>query len=195
MDTKQILGDLSQMCCAKKNFACLPSDYLPKKILRRPFYLVANTSPSFDPPGEHWVCMYLPKRANENIEYFDSFGLPALNKYFIKFLKNNCKKYNYNPLQIQSNISNLCGEFCVMFLHERCRNKMKLKEFINQFDREKLHLNDSKVQKMYKEMQKRNKKTRSKMTQLGRGSYNDVVCNQTCAPRQQSTKTKKNKSK
>lgn len=172
------------MCCAKKNFACLPANYLPKKILHRPFYLVVNTATSFEPPGEHWVCMYLPKKSNGNIEYFDSFGLPAINKYFVRFLKNNCKQYNYNPFQVQSNISNLCGEFCVMFLHARCKNRQTLTEFIKQFDREKLQLNDSKVMKMYKEMQKKNKLSRVKTTQFGRGSFNTIVCNQTCVSRQ-----------
>lgn len=193
MDTKQILKDLSQMCCAKKNFACLPANYLPKKILRRPFYLVVNTSPSFDPPGEHWVCMYLPKKSSEKIEYFDSFGFPATNKYFIKFLKNNCEQYNYNPVQIQSNISNLCGEFCVMFLHARCKDKMNLQEFVKQFDREKLQLNDSKVIGLYRKMHRRNKRARAKMTQFGRGSYSNIVCNQTCVPRDQFKQTRKTK--
>lgn len=156
---------------------------------------MVNTSDAKS-PGEHWCSIYIPKKYNQNIEYFDSFGLPAINKHFLKFINNNCKQYVYNPLQIQSDISTVCGEFCVVFLHQRCVEKKTLEQFINQFDRNKLEMNDAKVVTMYNKVHKQKKNTRAKkkMTQFGYGSNdNNIICNQTCVARHQQTKKKKRK--
>lgn len=188
MDTKQIWNDLSQMCTPNKNFTVLPADHLPKKKIKiRPFNLVINTDESFK-PGEHWISIHLPKNRKEHCEYFDSFGLPAINPYFIDFLNTNCKQYVYNPIQIQSDDSNLCGEYCVMFLHERNRNKT-FGEFINMFDEKKPEKNDKKIINMYKKMHRHTKRARAKMTQLGGGIHsNHIVCNQSCVSRKQNKK-------
>lgn len=199
MDTRQILNDLSHLCCKskkKKNFAVLPADFLPKKVPTRPFYLVINTSASNEGPGEHWVCMYVPAKSSQSIEYFDSFGLPALNKHFRKFIKNNCTHYIYNKVQLQSNISTVCGEFCVVFLTQRCCEKKNLQQFINQFSTTKLEMNDAKVTTMYNKLQKQKKKPKT-ASQLGHGHLeNSIVCNQTCVSREHCIKQiKQNKYK
>lgn len=191
MNTKQILRDLSQMSGVKKqNFDVVPANYLPSKIPKnnRPFYLVVNTSASFEGSGEHWVSMYIPRKYNQNIEYFDSFGLPAINKYFIKFLSNNCKNYVYNPVQLQSDTSLVCGQYCTVFLHERCTKRKSLKHFITQFSPNDREMNDSMIRRMYRKIHNHNKTTRvqkKKMTQHGRGLYCNVICNQTCVARTQ----------
>lgn len=194
MNTKQILRDLSRMCCEKKrNFDVLPADFLPTTRIdkkNRPFYLVANTAASFEGDGEHWVCMYIPKKYSENIEYFDSFGLPAINNYFEKFISNNCKKYVYNANQLQADNSTVCGNFCVVFLNERCTKKKSLSEFVNHFSKTDREMNDAKIRKMYNKLHAQHKVTRvknknKKMTQRGRGLYCKLICNQTCITRQQ----------
>lgn len=184
MDTKEIWNDLSQMCFPdKNNFAVLPADHLPKtKIKVRPFYLVVNTDEASE-PGEHWISIYLPKNRNDLCEYFDSFGLPATNPHFIEFLKTNCNQYTYNPIQIQSDRSNTCGEYCVMFLHARNKDKT-LKQFIDKFDRKKLEKNDKKIINMYIRMYRQLKRKRDEMNQLGGGMHSDnIVCNQCCVSR------------
>lgn len=196
MNTIQILKDLSRICYPKNNFAVIPADYLPEKIPIRPFYLVVNTANSTD-IGEHWISIYVPCKYTQKIEYMDSFGLPPNNHHFLKFIRNNCKQYVFNPVQIQSDNSSVCGEYSTCFLYQRKMEKKKLKQFINQFSASKLEKNDVKIVKMYNKIQKmhkRNRVTRVKTTQLGRGhsSINNSVCNQSCLSRIQLKKKTKN---
>lgn len=184
MNTIQIFNDLSHMRCAKKNnFNVLPADLLPFKVPTRPYYICVNTV-GHKYLGEHWVCMYIPKKYTQSIEYFDSSGTPPMaNNYFSEFIKNNCNHYVYSPLQLQSASSNVCGEWCVTFLHDRCTKKRTLKQFINQFDANNQEQNDLKIIKMYNRIHKTGHIR--KMTQHGRGVNTNIVCNQSCIPREQ----------
>ena len=59
--------------------------------------------------GTHWVAFYYH---NDNIEYFDSYGLkPAqiIDNY----------PYTYNNTQYQSYDSKTCGYYCLYFIYHR----------------------------------------------------------------------------
>ena len=77
-----------------KNFegflGCFPYDKLPK--LRgncKHWSIIINTGKS-GTAGEHWVAL---KRKGDKYFYFDSFGLPIVNRSIMHFMKN-CKKCN-----------------------------------------------------------------------------------------------------
>lgn len=117
-------------------FAC---DDLPSKIRRMPAILVCNTQPSHK-PGEHWIVIYISKKGCG--EYFDSFGLPPQNKFFINFLNKNCVNYKYKKIMIQSIFSNFCGQFCIIYSYFKSLNK-SLKTFLKMFNSKNLYANNS----------------------------------------------------
>jgi hypothetical protein len=61
--------------------------------------------------GTHWVCY---RKANEIVQYFDSFGNLPPPLEFISYVKN-CEVY-YNRNCFQNNDSVICGHLCLLFL-------------------------------------------------------------------------------
>jgi len=85
------------------------SEDLPQR--RSPKLLVANTDPAYL-PGEHWIAMFIDERGNG--QYFDSFGRPP-SKMFWCYLNEHCKRWTQNTTQYQRVISELCGQYCVVW--------------------------------------------------------------------------------
>lgn len=67
-------------------------------------------------PGTHWVCLFL---GSEISEYFDSLGNPPLK--LETFLMDRGCKYIYNTKKVQSDNSDVCGDYCILFSFFRCR--------------------------------------------------------------------------
>ena len=63
----------------------------------------------------HWVCIYVDKSGDG--WYFDSYGLPALIPDHINRIRKNCKRLRWNTVHLQGSTSNVCGQYCIMFLH------------------------------------------------------------------------------
>jgi hypothetical protein len=109
---------------AFKNYNCFigvfPRDLLPKeKITKRPIALIVNTDPSYL-PGQHWIALFI--NTDNVAEYFDSYGLPPLNKEIFQFLnKLNVEKLVYQTKQLQGLRSSTCGHYCVTFIKLRCQ--------------------------------------------------------------------------
>ena len=59
--------------------------------------------------GTHWVALYVH---NENVTYFDSFGVEHILKEIKIFINN--KKIKTNIFRIQSCDSIMCGYFCIL---------------------------------------------------------------------------------
>lgn len=81
---------------------------LPSYI-RYPSSYIFNT-------GDHWVAVFIDRF--QRGEYFDSYGFPPPYKIFL-FLEHNCKKWTYNKLRVQSESSNFCGHYALLFLKHR----------------------------------------------------------------------------
>ena len=115
MDTNQISNILSSDCNLATLFSGVYAcDRLPVNC-EQPAALVSNTD-SHDKPGTHWVVIFIRDGVGE---YFDSFGMPPLNPYFIDFLNRNCSRWNFNNDDFQSVGSTVCGHYCIWFLSQR----------------------------------------------------------------------------
>jgi hypothetical protein len=84
---------------------------LPRRASKRTFIIV-NDDPSYK-NGSHWCALYVDE--NGLGYFFDSFGQPP-RKTHVRFLKENCRYWNYNAKQLQDQSSTLCGNYCVLFL-------------------------------------------------------------------------------
>lgn len=110
MDTCQLLHSVHQDEIMSKNFlGVFPRDMIPSSI--NTGSLIANTDSSKE-KGTHWVAMYKEKNI---CDYFDSYGRPPF--------QNNLKgvRNNFNHTKLQSNNSEVCGQYCLYFLYYRSR--------------------------------------------------------------------------
>jgi len=109
-----------------------PSDCLPYS-LPRPAAIVINTDPKTK-SGKHWVAVYIDHEGKA--DYMDSFGLPPF-PAAKKCLNSCCEEWQYSTKQVQSFLTVTCGQYCVYFLHERCRGapmQKILKKFTNDYE-------------------------------------------------------------
>ena len=80
--------------------------------------------------GSHWVGM---KLVDKKLFYFDSYGIP----YIPDIIKNQYpnSKIITNIYRIQSNSSNECGKFCIMFIQSNIKNESDYVKFLLQFEK------------------------------------------------------------
>ena len=81
----------------------------------------------YDNIGTHWVAIYLK---NNNVTYFDSFGIEYIPKEITKLI--NDKSIKSNIFRIQSFNSILCGYFYTGFI-EYTSNNLGLNEYAKLF--------------------------------------------------------------
>ena len=122
MNTEELLGSINSDDVVRGTFGgVLPRDKLPKKLIGGfPRTYIVNTDTSRE-PGKHWVAFYLE---NEHYgEFFDSYGnAPGhLAREFETFLQRRVERYSYNDKKLQGDYSTVCGQFCLFYLHHRCR--------------------------------------------------------------------------
>ena len=83
--------------------------------------------------GEHWIAMYCE---NDNLEFFDSFGMSPLMYEgvpdFIEKQKTNSVKYNCK--QLQSIDSDACGHYCIVYAVWRAQG-YSLYDIMERFDK------------------------------------------------------------
>ena len=85
--------------------------------------------------GTHWVALYVreasPKDVqNNNVTYFDSFGVEHILKEIKTFINN--KNIKINIFRIQSYDSIMCGYFCIGFIDFMSKGK-SLTDYTNLF--------------------------------------------------------------
>ena len=68
--------------------------------------------------GTLWVALYVK---NNNVAYFDIFGVEHIPKEIIKFMKN--KNIRTNIFRIQAYDSIMCGYFCIAFIDFMVKSK------------------------------------------------------------------------
>ena len=132
MNTAQIDSALKQDPVTNKKFCgVFASDKLPQTIETYPCGFVANTDPSYK-PGTHWVAFYFVSK--EKGEFFDSYRYPP-NHYkrsFKDFLDKHSYDWNFNDRKLQSNWSDVCGQYCIFYLGHRARG-FSMKKIVQLF--------------------------------------------------------------
>lgn len=142
MNSVQLRRILSQDKFTKTSFLdVFPSDQLPMKIYKFPSCFVLNIDKSTE-PGSHWVAFYVS--SPRSTEFFDSYGnAPSFYGGPILEFAARFKNVDYNPLTLQSNVTAVCGQYCIFYLYSRSRGKT-LKELLPTFVSEHI-TNDMRV--------------------------------------------------
>ena len=86
--------------------------------------------------GTHWVALYVQ---NNDVTYFDSFGVEHIPKEIRTFIGN--KNIKTNIFRIQAYDSIMCGYFCIGFIDFMLAGKT-LTEFTNLFSPNNFKKND-----------------------------------------------------
>lgn len=107
-------------------------DRLPDARKREtPYGLIANID-GHEKSGTHWIAMYFTEKDGE---FFDSYGHPPgfFSTRFATYLSRNAPTTAHNDKKIQSYYSDVCGEYCVMYLLYRSRG-YSMKDMTDLFD-------------------------------------------------------------
>ena len=91
--------------------------------------------------GTHWVALYVQ---NNNVTYFDSFGVEHIPKEIRTFINN--KNIKTNIFRIQAYDSVMCRYFCIGFIDFMFKGKT-LTEFRNLFSPNSFEKNDDMILK------------------------------------------------
>ena len=80
------------------------------------------------------------KSKNKKLFYFDNYGIP----YIADIIKNQYSNFKIitNIYRIQSNSSNECGKFCIMFVQSNIKNESDYIKFLLQFHKNNFEKND-----------------------------------------------------
>ena len=99
-------------------------DNLPNKIKDGAYVINLD---EYSDIGTHWVALWVN---NNNVTYFDSFGVEHIPKEIIKFIEN--RNIKTNIFRIQAYDSIMCGYFCIGFIDFMFKGKT-LTEYTNLF--------------------------------------------------------------
>lgn len=94
-----------------------PRDLLPNQLRPYEKAIVVNTD-SQELPGTHWVCLYWN---GAHVEDFHFYGLPPLHQEIRQFISRHSRHWTYNHTCYQDYSTDVCGQYCVYFLHQRHR--------------------------------------------------------------------------
>lgn len=107
-------------------------EYMPRLVA-----FMANTDDSWK-PGRHWVAYILDFGAG-SCEFFDSYGCTPTALQMPEPKRGLTIKCNTRRLQ--SFDSNVCGQYCVYYITQRCGGR-KMTDIINDFSLRNYKLND-----------------------------------------------------
>ena len=93
--------------------------------------------------GTHWVALYVQ---NNDVTYFDSFGVEHIPKEIRTFISN--KNIKTNIFRIQAYDSIMCGYFCIGFIDFMLAGKTLI-EFTNLFSPNNFKRNDDIILKYF----------------------------------------------
>ena len=94
--------------------------------------------------GTHWVVLFVKE---DEVIYFDSFGVEQIPEEIIKSIKN--KSIKSNIFRIQDYSSIMCGYFCILFIEFMLKNK-SLTDFTNLFSPWNFLKNDEIIGRYFK---------------------------------------------
>ena len=108
-------------------------DNLPNKIKDGAYVINLD---EYSDIGTHWIALYVK---NNDITYFDSFGVEHIPKEIKAFIKN--RNIKTNIFRIQAYDSIMCGYFCIGFINFMHKGK-RLTEYTNLFSTNDFKRND-----------------------------------------------------
>ena len=117
-------------------------DNLPKTI-KNSVYII-NLDENAD-VGTHWIALYVK---NDEVFYFDSFGVEHIPKEIMKFIGNN-KDIKTNIFRLQAYNSIMCGYFCIEFVDSMLAGK-RLVDFSTLFPPHDFKKNEKVVTRLFK---------------------------------------------
>ena len=117
-------------------------DNLPNKIKDGTYVINLD---EYSDIGTHWVALWVN---NNNVTYFDSFGVEHIPKEIIKFIKN--KNIKTNIFRIQAYDSIMCGYFCIGFINFILKGK-SLTGYTNLFSPFDFKKNDDIIMSFFKD--------------------------------------------
>ena len=117
-------------------------DNLSNKIKDRAYVINLD---EYSDIGTHWIALYV---TNNDITFFDSFGVEHIPKEIIKFIGR--KNIIANIFRIQAYGSIMCGYFCIGFIDFMFKGK-SLTEFTNLFSPYDLKENDDIIMSFFKD--------------------------------------------
>ena len=94
--------------------------------------------------GTHWITLYIK---NDEVIYFDSFGVEHVPKEIEKFIGN--KDIITNIFRLQAYDSIKCDYFCIKFIDFEFDGK-RLTDFTNQFSPHDFKKNDETITELFK---------------------------------------------
>ena len=94
--------------------------------------------------GTHWVALYVH---NNNVTYFDSFGVEHIPKVITTFI-DRFLSITKNIFRIQAYDSTMCGYFCIGFIDFMLEGK-KLTEYTNLLSPNNFEKNDDIILKYF----------------------------------------------
>lgn len=124
------------------------ADTLPRRLHKAPALLICNTDP-IGKPGTHWVAFHIDE--NREGEYWDSYGLPPYVPQHRHFLNRLCRTWTYNHMQCQALDSQVCGEYCVLYLVHRAHGH-SLASFVKRLFTSDTEKNDNTVRQLFHRM-------------------------------------------
>ena len=98
---------------------------------------IVNLANSYD-KGTHWISM---RFINRKLSYFDSYGISFIPDIIKKQYPNS--KVIMNIYRIQSNNSNECGKFCIMFIRSNVKNESDYIKILLQFEKNNFGKNNT----------------------------------------------------
>ena len=111
-------------------------DNLPNKVKNGAYVLNLD---EYSDIGTHWVALWVN---NNNVTYFDSFGVEYIPKEIIKFMEN--RNIKTNIFRIQAYDSIMWGYFCIGFINFMFKGKT-LTEYTNLFSPKDFKKNDDTI--------------------------------------------------
>ena len=108
-------------------------DNLPNKIKDGAYIINLD---EYSDSGTHWIALYVN---NNDVTYFDSFGVEHIPIEIIKFI--DCKNVIANIFRIQAYDSIVCRYFCIGFVDFMFKGK-SLTDYTNLFSPNNFERND-----------------------------------------------------
>ena len=117
------------------------TDNLPNKIKDGAYVINLD---EYSDIGTHWIALYVK---NNDITYFDSFGVEHIPKEIKAFIKN--RNIETNIFRIQAYDSIICGYFYIGFIDFMLKGK-SLTDFANLFSPNDFKKNDDVILNYFK---------------------------------------------